>query len=335
MEEQDSIRLQKKIILVLSIVLFLIMIALSEISNDPGVKAMFAFVSNESSLSGEELETAEQIAYAALESIEQNENTEENDRTSSVDGENEQTETIENNDVINEEEVLAEREQRVAKAEVSRHESTRQQLTQQTTQQTSTASAVATTNTANYVSYKSLAENNPPAETEYTKVIEATATAYCLCQKCCGKLPSSPGYGVTASGYKIVPGTGAKVIAVDPRIIPLGSNVYVEGLNGAWDYGHAVAADTGGAIKNIRIDLYMDSHAETLSWGVRKVNVYILGNQVVAEEAQPAESTGEAEAGEITVEAAAEMQEASENAENAPALEVIEETENLEIPENN
>ena len=72
-----------------------------------------------------------------------------------------------------------------------------------------------------------------------------------------------------------------KVIAVDPKIIPLNSKVYVEGLNGAWDYGHAVAADTGSAIKELKIDLYMDTHTEALEWGRRKVNVYVLGDRKI------------------------------------------------------
>ncbi len=126
------------------------------------------------------------------------------------------------------------------------------------------------------VKYKDLAEDNPPEE--YESVIEVTATAYCLCKKCCGKTPDSPYYGCTHSGIKIEPGSGIKVIAVDPNVIPLNSKVYVEGLNGAWDYGHAVAADTGSAIKEAKIDLYMDTHKEALEWGRRKVKVYILGN---------------------------------------------------------
>ncbi len=126
----------------------------------------------------------------------------------------------------------------------------------------------------NYVSYKSLAENNPP--TEYKSVYEVSATAYCLCKKCCGKSPSSPNYGMTASGLRIVPGTGVKAIAVDTSVIPLGSKVYVEGLNGAWDYGYATAADTGSAIKNNKIDLYMDTHSECLSWGRKTVKVYVV-----------------------------------------------------------
>ena len=126
-----------------------------------------------------------------------------------------------------------------------------------------------------YVKYRDLAENNPP--TEYESVVEASATAYCLCKKCCGKNPDHPYYGYTYSGIKIEKGTGMKVIAVDPKFIPIKSKVYVEGLNGAWDYGHAIAADTGSAIKELKIDLYMDTHEEALEWGRRKVNVYILG----------------------------------------------------------
>lgn len=126
-----------------------------------------------------------------------------------------------------------------------------------------------------YVRYRELAEDNPPEE--YESVVEVSATAYCLCKKCCGKTPDNPYYGYTHSGLKIEPGTGMKVIAVDPSIIPLKSKVYVEGLNGAWDYGYAVAADTGSAIKELKIDLYMDTHEEALQWGRKKVKVYVLG----------------------------------------------------------
>lgn len=116
--------------------------------------------------------------------------------------------------------------------------------------------------------------STPP--TEYKSVMQVKATAYCLCKKCCGKSPDNPRYGYTASGLRIVPGTGMKVIAVDTSVVPLGTNVYVEGLNGAGNYGYAVAADTGSAIKNKKIDLYMDTHEQALSWGVKMVNLYIL-----------------------------------------------------------
>ena len=116
--------------------------------------------------------------------------------------------------------------------------------------------------------------NEPP--TEYKKVLEAKATAYCLCKKCCGKSETHPEYGVTASGLKIIPGTNMKVIAVDPNVIPLGTKVYVEGLNGAADYGYAIAADTGSAINSLKVDLYMDTHEKAYQWGRKSVKVYVV-----------------------------------------------------------
>ncbi|MBO5143793.1 MAG: hypothetical protein J6C46_12540 [Clostridia bacterium] len=116
--------------------------------------------------------------------------------------------------------------------------------------------------------------HTPP--TEYLKTIDVKATAYCLCKKCCGKSPSNPNYGVTASGFRIIPGQGMKIVASDPKVIPLGTKVYIEGLYGAKDYGYATVADTGSAIKNLKIDLYMDTHQMALNWGVKTVRVYIL-----------------------------------------------------------
>lgn len=73
------------------------------------------------------------------------------------------------------------------------------------------------------------------------------------------------GPGKTATGHDVHWG----VIAVDPRVIRLGSQVYVEG------YGEATALDTGGAIKGNRVDLYMNTEEAALSWGVRSVVVYV------------------------------------------------------------
>lgn len=70
----------------------------------------------------------------------------------------------------------------------------------------------------------------------------------------------------TASGMR--PGYG--VVAVDPRFIPLGTRLYIEG------YGTAVAGDTGGAIKGDRIDLGMESDGEASQFGRRRVRVIIL-----------------------------------------------------------
>lgn len=60
------------------------------------------------------------------------------------------------------------------------------------------------------------------------------------------------------------------VVAVDPRVIPLGTRLYVEG------YGYAWAQDTGGLIKGNRIDVFMDTEKEALQWGRRRVKVHIL-----------------------------------------------------------
>lgn len=62
------------------------------------------------------------------------------------------------------------------------------------------------------------------------------------------------------------------LIAVDPKVIPLGSRVYVDG------YGYAVAADTGGAIRGNKVDVFFPSLHECLDWGRRPVNLYLLAN---------------------------------------------------------
>ena len=60
------------------------------------------------------------------------------------------------------------------------------------------------------------------------------------------------------------------MIAVDPSVIPLGSKVWVEG------YGEAIAADTGGAIKGNRIDLFIADENKANQWGHRTVTIKIL-----------------------------------------------------------
>mgnify|MGYP001256816026 CR=1 FL=1 len=68
----------------------------------------------------------------------------------------------------------------------------------------------------------------------------------------------------TATGLK----AGFGVVAVDPKVIPLGTKLYITG------YGSAVAGDTGGAIKGETIDLGFDKIDK--SWGTRNVEVYHL-----------------------------------------------------------
>lgn len=60
------------------------------------------------------------------------------------------------------------------------------------------------------------------------------------------------------------------MVAVDPSVIPLGTQLYIEG------YGYAVAADTGGAINGNHIDLAMDSVSEALDFGRQQVVVHVL-----------------------------------------------------------
>lgn len=89
-----------------------------------------------------------------------------------------------------------------------------------------------------------------------------TATAYTSsCNGCSGR---------TTTGINLKSNPNAKVIAVDPSFIPLGSKVYVEG------YGYAVAADTGGGVNGQKIDVFVPSQSQAYSWGVKRVKIKVL-----------------------------------------------------------
>lgn len=93
-----------------------------------------------------------------------------------------------------------------------------------------------------------------PEETQptYTEK-EMTITAYCSCAKCCGKSD-----GITASGTKAKQG---RTIAVDPRYIPYGTEVIIDGVT-------YIAEDCGGAIRGEnRIDVFFSSHEQALNFG--------------------------------------------------------------------
>lgn len=80
------------------------------------------------------------------------------------------------------------------------------------------------------------------------------------------------GYGgITAMGTALRPG----VIAVDPKVIPLGTKVYIEHMDGT-PYGYCIAEDTGGAIKGNRIDILFMNNADAIKFGVRDMKLYIL-----------------------------------------------------------
>ncbi|UDW04119.1 SH3 domain-containing protein [Bacillus cereus] len=86
--------------------------------------------------------------------------------------------------------------------------------------------------------------------------------------------PSENGtYGgrvLTAMGHDLTVNPNMRIIAVDPKVIPLGSKVWVEG------YGEAIAGDTGSAIKGNRIDVLMGSKSKAMNWGRQTVKVKIL-----------------------------------------------------------
>lgn len=92
----------------------------------------------------------------------------------------------------------------------------------------------------------------------FRRVAYMEATAY---------LPSDGnGAGITATGVRARRG----IVAVDPRVIPLGTRLFVPG------YGFGLAADTGGAIRGNIIDLCMEDYGEAMRFGRRDVKVYIL-----------------------------------------------------------
>ena len=94
------------------------------------------------------------------------------------------------------------------------------------------------------------------------KEFYVTATAYTPnCNGCSG---------ITATGINIKSNPDMKLIAVDPKVIPLGSKVWVEG------YGYAIAADTGGAIKGNKIDILVSSKSAAKNWGRKKVRIKVL-----------------------------------------------------------
>ena len=67
-------------------------------------------------------------------------------------------------------------------------------------------------------------------------------------------------------------------VAVDPRVIPYGTRMFIVSNDGCYVYGLSVAEDCGGAIKGKRLDLYMPTLSEAFDYGRRPVTVYFLGD---------------------------------------------------------
>jgi uncharacterized protein YabE (DUF348 family) len=97
----------------------------------------------------------------------------------------------------------------------------------------------------------------------YRNVMRMRATAYWAV--------NGVGKTYTASGRKAVRDPdGYSTIAVDPKVIPFGTKLFVEG------YGFAIAAESGSAIKGNKIDVFFNTYKEACDWAVKYVNVYIL-----------------------------------------------------------
>ncbi|MGN1386332.1 MAG: ubiquitin-like domain-containing protein [Bacillus sp. (in: firmicutes)] len=131
-------------------------------------------------------------------------------------------------------------------------------LVSQTVVQQKQDKVVAVGTKAVQVASRGQSSSAPSGGTELT--VESTAyTAYCTgCS------------GTTATGFDLRSNPNAKVIAVDPSVIPLGTKVWVEG------YGYAVAADTGGAIKGNKIDVFFSNKSQAYQWGRKKVKIRIV-----------------------------------------------------------
>ncbi|WP_245831762.1 PcsB-like coiled-coil domain-containing protein [Oceanobacillus senegalensis] len=108
---------------------------------------------------------------------------------------------------------------------------------------------------------KKVQENSNKQENKDKETFTVTATAYTV--------SSAGGSGITYTGINLRKNPNAKVIAVDPSVIPLGSVVHVEG------YGYAVAGDIGGAINGKKIDVFVPNQKAAMNWGVRTVKVTI------------------------------------------------------------
>lgn len=112
------------------------------------------------------------------------------------------------------------------------------------------------------------------AETAHHLAVQQTyqciLTAYGPGFASTGKHPGDPGYGITASGHIAVP---QHTVAVDPRLIPLGSLLYIDGI------GYRVAEDVGGAIRGQHIDLYFPNDNEAVKFGVKNhVKVFVFAH---------------------------------------------------------
>lgn len=93
------------------------------------------------------------------------------------------------------------------------------------------------------------------------KEITVQATAYTASCKNCS--------GITYTGINLKKNPNVKVISVDPKVIPLGSKVYVPG------YGEAIAGDKGSAVKGNKIDVFISNKQQALQWGKKTIKIKV------------------------------------------------------------
>lgn len=110
-------------------------------------------------------------------------------------------------------------------------------------------------------------------------------TAYSLLADECGKISTDPGYGITAAGIDLKNKTRdeARIIATDPKFIPLGTKVLLVAKNPKLQRYNGIytAGDTGGLIKGNRVDIFFgDTHCakpiEAINFGAQEFFAYIL-----------------------------------------------------------
>ena len=98
------------------------------------------------------------------------------------------------------------------------------------------------------------------ATEEWIEVGQCTITHYCPCARCNGRAGQPTASGVMPERYRTA--------AVDPKVIPMGSRIYIEG------YGYRIAEDTG--VRGNWVDVFTDSHQHALDLGLKKRTVWIV-----------------------------------------------------------
>ena len=152
-----------------------------------------------------------------------------------------------------------------AEAEAAKAESAQQTASNKpsSNQQSSVSDLLTEPVSAKTVAYSSSLLATDSIKKNSTALGNYKLTFYCPCEKCNGVAGAKTASGTTP--------TEGRTIAVDSSVIPLGSRVYIEG------YGVFIAEDTGGAIQNSKIDVFVSSHDRAYELGVQYANIYLLG----------------------------------------------------------